>query len=532
MVNSGLRLVRAVVASGLLMAGLLAGCGTSNQAVPDARSVVPTRSGQVRGQIADDHRLFAAIPYAASPTGARRWQPPAAPDPWTGQRDATAAGPRCPQTGSGNEPVGSEDCLNLNVWTPVSASDRSRLPVLVWIHGGSFINGSGRDFTPVGLMNAGNMVVVTINYRLGALGFLAHPALAHDGGQVGNFGLLDQQAALRWVRDNIASFGGDPAAVTIAGESAGAMSVCDHLISPASAGLFRAAILQSGPCQVQADRDTAIAASRDYAEKLGCVGETTAIAACLRAVPVTRMLDMPLAFAGNGDDRIPGPVTGEALLPSNPVAAVHAGQAARVPVLIGFTHDESTLFAAESYLKNPRDFTAGNYPNLLAGIVGGRAEEVARRYPVGDYAHPVLAYAAVGTDQDIACPALDMTAALARSASVYSYEFDDPHAAAPTELAGLPFPLGAAHALELPYLFDHVEGFPAGHSTDQRALARQMIRYWAAFVNTGDPAVADQPAWPAYQGQRTLLLAPGDSRVITDAATEHRCDLWNAVAPK
>ncbi|MCM6778479.1 carboxylesterase family protein [Nocardia sp. CDC159] len=522
------RRLRAAVAVGLLICAA-AGCGSAEGSGRGAESVVTIRDGQVRGQVADDHRLFAGIPYAAAPVGERRWQPPAAPAAWSGQRDATTPGPQCPQTGSQDQPgwSQSEDCLSLNVWTPAAARERSRLPVLVWIHGGSFLTGSGRDYTPIGLVNAGNMVVVTINYRLGALGFLAHPALAHDGGQVGNFGLLDQQAALRWVRDNIGAFGGDPAKVTLAGESAGAMSVCDHLASPASVGLFRAAVLQSGPCQVQADRATAIAASQDYAARLGCDGEPAAVAACLRAVPVARLLDAPLGFVGRGDDLVPGPVTGEALLPANPVEAIHGGQTAKVPVLIGFTHDEGTSFTADSYLKNPQTFTADNYPNLLAGLVGPRAGEVAARYPLRVYPHPVLALSAVGTDRDFVCPILDMADGLAKAAPVYAYEFADAHAAVPPEWSGLPFPLGAAHALELPYLFDRVEGLPAPPTSDQRALSQQMIRYWAAFVNATDPAVGDQPAWPRYTAQRALQFAPGDTKVTTDAASEHRCQFWN-----
>ena len=195
---------------------------------------------------------FAGIPYAAPPVGAAALAAACSGAGWTGFRDATRPGPRCIQD-VGNDVDGrdtSEDCLTLNVWTPPPSGEPR--PVMVWIHGGGFINGSGDIYNARRLASRGDVVVVTINYRLGALGFLAHPALG-PAGDVGNYGLADQQAALRWVHDNIAGFGGDPDKVTIAGESAGGMSVCDHLVAPGSEGLFSAAIIQSGPCQAQYD---------------------------------------------------------------------------------------------------------------------------------------------------------------------------------------------------------------------------------------------------------------------------------------
>ena len=247
------------VATALMLVALLAGCARGATAaidVPDDPGVVQTKEGALRGTVAADHRLFAGIPYAAPPVGPLRWQPPAPVPSWDGFRDATRPGPMCIQDVS-NDVDGrrtSEDCLTLNVWTP-PPSDEPR-PVMVWIHGGSFVNGSGDIYNARRLASRGDIVVVTINYRLGALGFLAHPALG-PAGDVGNYGLADQQAALRWVHDNIAGFGGDPSKVTIAGESAGGMSVCDHLVAPGSEGLFSAAIIQSGPCRAQYDLPTA-----------------------------------------------------------------------------------------------------------------------------------------------------------------------------------------------------------------------------------------------------------------------------------
>ena len=293
-------------------------------------SLVQTAAGTVRGKVEWDHRLFADIPYAAPPVGPLRFRSPAPAQPWEGIRDATEPGPRCIQDPGADPEFGKqsdEDCLNLNVWTP--AMKGSPRPVMVWIHGGSFTGGTGKTYDGRWLVSRGDVIVVTINYRLGTLGFLAHPALGPPG-DVGNYGLQDQQAALRWVRDNIANFGGDPAKVTVAGESAGGMSVCDHLVAPGSKGLFRAAIIQSAPCGAQADLPTAEQRSVDYATKAGC-GDPATAADCLRALPLDKLRE-PVTFYNIGDDALPGPVTGSAALPVDPVTAMAENNAARVPV--------------------------------------------------------------------------------------------------------------------------------------------------------------------------------------------------------
>jgi len=261
----------------LLAAVVLTGCGPASPIALVDPAVVMTTAGPVRGAIPDGHgsdgyRLFQGIPYAAAPVGAMRWQPPGAPEPWRAVRDATKPGLRCVQDVRVDPDYGlptGEDCLNLSVWSPAHATPAARRPVMVWIHGGGFLNGSSDLYHARRLATRGDIVVVTVNYRLGALGFLAHPALA-SGPDPGNYGLADQQQALRWVRDNIDRFGGDPAQVTIAGESAGAMSVCDHLVAPESWGLFRAAIVQSGPCQAQVALPEALRVSEDFAARAGC----------------------------------------------------------------------------------------------------------------------------------------------------------------------------------------------------------------------------------------------------------------------
>ena len=285
--------------------------------------VVRTSMGTLRGMAASDYRLFQGIPYAAPPVGPLRWQLPRPAARWSGMLDASKPGPQCMQDTGRDPRVGkptSENCLTLNVWTPPRGQRGDKRPVMVWIHGGGFVNGSGDIYHSRSLAAKGHIVVVTVNYRLGALGFLAHPSLGPPG-DVGNYGLADQQAALRWVRDNIAAFGGDPRKVTIAGESAGGMSVCDHLVAPGSAGLFRAAIIQSAPCQAQADLANGQRHSVDYAASTGCRNPAT-IAVCLRALPAAT-LDRPPWYYFIGDsDALSGPLTGTAVLPDDPVAGI------------------------------------------------------------------------------------------------------------------------------------------------------------------------------------------------------------------
>lgn len=518
-----------------LIAGLLVvvvGCargGSEPPAPPPLHravdpALVQTVTGPVRGVVAPDHRLFAGIPFAAPPVGTLRWRPPAPVLPWRGVRDATRFGPHCIQNPGADPEAGrnaSEDCLSLNVWTPAAQSSTPR-PVMVWIHGGAFVNGSSDVYRAQWLVSRGDIIVVTLNYRLGALGFLAHPALGPTG-QIGNYGLEDQQAALRWVRDNIAGFGGDPGKVTIAGESAGAMSVCDHLVAPASVGLFRSAILQSGPCQAQADLNTASRHALKYAAAVGCPNPATA-GACLRTLPVDR-LRIPVWHYTVGTDDLSGPVTGTSTLPVDPVQAFATGRAVRVPVLMGTTRDEFTLFVGFRYLRAPQEFAPDSYPRLLAETFGPKAAAVQRMYPPERYGGVPLAYSAAVTDGVFSCVSEDMAAALGRTMPVFTYEFNDRAAPRPDPLRTLPFDVGASHSLELRYLFD-VGGAPP-LTPSQRRLSEQMIDYWSGFVANGVPTVPGQPAWPRREGDGPLMSLQSDrSQLVGSFQDEHRCSFW------
>jgi para-nitrobenzyl esterase len=495
--------------------------------------VVRTSMGLMRGMAAADYRLFQGIPYAAPPEGPLRWQPPRPAAKWSGMLDATKPGPQCMQDTGPNPHVGkptSENCLTLNVWTPAPGRGTGKRPVMVWIHGGGFVNGSGDIYNSRALAAKGHIVVVTINYRLGALGFLAHPSLGRTG-NIGNYGLADQQAALRWVHDHIADFGGDPHKVTIAGESAGGMSVCDHLVAPGSAGLFRAAIIQSAPCQAQADVAIGQRESLDYAASTGCRNPAST-AACLRALPATA-LDRPPWYVFIGDsDALSGPVTGTALLPDGPVPALADGRAARVPVLIGVNHDEFTMFAALRYLKLGRGINSAEYPGLLADVFGADGAAVVAHYPPDHYGGDAsLAYSAALTDGVFSCVADRLADSLSQrgaTAPVYAYEFDDPHAPAPNPLRHTPFPVGASHSLELRYLFKVGGASPLNPA--QRMLSDQMISYWSHFVTSGAPKATGQPAWPAKSGDPGhnfwMSLRPGNSGVITNFEEAHQCPFW------
>ena len=505
-----------------------------------AGPVVPTGDGPVRGVTAGSIDEFLGIPYAAPPTGNLRWRPPQPPAEWQGVRDTTQFGPSCPQPPQGNAtfPPGpiSEDCLYLNVYSPAQTgndmgnTDQNGRPVLVWIHGGGLTSDASRNYDPAKLA-ADGVVAVTINYRLGALGFLAHPALAsRPGGPSGNYGLMDQQAALRWVQDNIRHFGGDPGNVTIAGESAGGLSVLAHMVSAGSRGLFAKAIIESGSFALnQQPLATAEAAGQAFAAQAGCPDQT---AACLRHLPVSALVNPHFI-------EIPGVVDGKVL--TEPIGtALAAGRFARVPVLNGTNHEEEALFVAlgltvsqgtdvpiaQQPVTDPANYQA-NIAQAL-GVPAARAAAIAAEYPPGT--DPAAAFTTLVGDASFACPALQIDTLTSQRVPTYAYEFNDDNAPQPFTPPTLVPPV-ATHTSELQYLFDLPNApFPAPLSADQQALAASMRAAWANFAATGNPATAALP-WPAFDGTgstQMLSLVPPQPQIETDFTTRHHCAFWAA----
>jgi len=518
------------VAATLLALG--SGGAVASPASGGATPIVRIDDGLVRGMTAGTVNEFLGIPYAAPPTGNLRWRPPAPPAAWDGVRDATQFGASCPQPASPFAPPGpfSEDCLYLNVYTPTlgGSNDQGGRPVLVWIHGGGLTQDAGRNYDGSKLAADGT-VVVTINYRLGALGFLAHPALAsRPGGAAGNYGLMDQQAALRWVQRNIAQFGGDPHNVTIAGQSAGGLSVLAQMVSPGARGLFQRAIVQSGAFALnQQPLATAEAAGQTFATAVGCPDQS---AACLRNVPVSDLVS-------NFGVEIPGVVDGSVL--TQPIGtALASGQFARVPVINGITHDEELLFVAglsltvsqgtNIPLAGPAADPANYQANIAQalGVSAARAAAIAAEYPLSAYPSPLVAFSLLVSDASFACPALQVDRwTAARGVPTYAYQFNDDNA--PVNIVGASLGL-STHGTELPYLFDQPNApYPAMLNPDQQALAASMRTDWASFAGTGNPSSRALP-WPSFNGTRVLSLVPLQSQVTTDFATAHHCSFWAA----
>jgi para-nitrobenzyl esterase len=527
LVIAGLGLPGAAPATGSSHASAAVASAATGSAHGGDGALVRTEDGLLRGSLGDGVRTFVGVPFAAPPVGQLRWRPPQPVRPWHGVRDATTPGSPCPALPTvvaGDSSKGgstNEDCLYLNVTTPTPL--RHRLPVMLWIHGGGFLNGAGTDYDAAVLAREAGAVVVTINYRLGPFGFLALPGLSAEARDhaSGNFGLQDQQAAMAWVRRNIAAFGGDPRKVTIFGESAGGISVCAQLASPLARGLFQRAITQSGPCTARSRTlASAEASGAGLAARLGCADAATQVA-CMRGKGVAEIL----AAGGQALGSF-GPVVGGALLPRQIPDAIASGRFNHVPVIEGTNHDEYRLFVALFFDLQGNPVTAAQYPALLQAQFGAAAPAVLARYPLSAFATPSEALATVVTDSRFACPARAADALLSRQVRTFAYEFNDPNA--PEFLITDPvMPLRAFHAAEIPYIFRNA-AVEAVFTPDQLALSRQMIGYWSRFAATGDPNGRHAPHWPRYRTRSDLFqsLAPAATRPIASFAADHNCAFW------
>ena len=479
-----------VAAAVILMSGML---GTFAVAMPLARLA----TGSARGMTADGVETFLGLPYAKPPIGPLRWRPPQPPTSWKGERAATAFAPACPQRGvsmPGEPPPRmDEDCLYLNVWTPTPRAT-GPMPVVVWIHGGGWTNGATALPLYAGdALARRGVVVVSIAYRLGALGFLAHPELSReDDGSSGDYGLMDQVAALRWIQRNIAAFGGDPQRVTIAGQSAGAMSVSLLLASPDAAGLFHRAIAQSGgifePLELAPNYGLAEAEreGKAYAEKIGAPSLTQ-----LRALPAE-------ALIGSEAPRVSHPVIGARVLPQSPYDAYHTERWNRVPVLLGYNAEEAGSLVDLSSVR------AASFASDIARSWGPLPPALLAAYPNQDDAGARDARAAFERDLRFGWDMWMWARLQARAgAPAFLYRF----------VRRPPFPDGSpqdgwgpAHFAELWYMFGHLDQEPWGWTDADRRLSVTMLNLWANFARSGDPNGPDLPPWPRFAEEHPQYL--------------------------
>lgn len=508
-----------------------------NGGLSPSADVVPTERGPVRGQVTAEGRAFRGIPFVKPPTGALRWRPPEEDFAcWPTVREATAFGAWCPQIDqqqgvpfdAGAPMLGDEDCLTLNVFTPAGATADAGLPVLFFIHGGGNTQGTAAAVTgPDGgvflydgtrLAQRGDVVVVTTQYRLGALGFLSMSALdaESDAGVSGNYGLLDQQAALRWVQRNIHAFGGDPGRVLLFGESAGAVDTCMHLGVPSSSGLFHRALVQSGSCTSAAPVTQRRTEAQTWLQGTGCAAAGH-VAACLRALTpeqLIRAFPVEVIVGGRRGEVSWGPTADGVVLPVRPLDALVAGAHAKVPLVVGSNLDETAL-------SMPFITTEAEYRAAVSGLVGpALTDAVLQRYPVATYGTPRRALVQVTTDAFFGCQARLSARAAARGqpgVPVYRYLF----ARAPIAVRG------AFHGLELAYVFQKGSELTATPQPEDVALEAAVLGYWTRFAATGDPNGAGSTTWPAYAAGEPYLRL--DGAVTTGAAWRTaECEFWDA----
>lgn len=500
-----------VVASSVIASALLwqAGCAASDglqasAADPDPVAVTDAPAGSLQGEVEDGVTVYRGIPFALAPTGERRWAPPEAFPDWEGVRQATEFGPACPQPGARPGSIYyekldevNEDCLSLNVWVPDGAEDA---PVFVWIHGGSLVTGAGSQamYDGAKLARETGLIVVTVNYRLGVLGYLAHPELSAESPQdiSGNYGLKDQVAALKWVERNIGAFGGDPDNVTVAGESAGALSVVLLMVSPEARGLFDKAIAESAYMVSMAPlRGTAN--GHPSAEEAGVAFQEKAKAASLAEL---REMDADelVSIAGR-NAFIPFGVIDGVWLKDQMPATFDKGEQAQVPVLAGFNEGE---IRSLRFLLPPVPGSDA-YEAAIRSSHGDLADRFLETYPADN---PEASMLATTRDAMYGWTAERLAASqTAAGQPSYFYFFDHTYPAA--DKLGL----RAFHAMEIPYvfgtLFDIPEPWPqAPRKQAERDLMKAMMHYWASFARTGTPSAEGAPDWPAYGDDATGMV--------------------------
>lgn len=523
-------------------------------AAPGAQAAdlqVNTDDGPLKGLLVGNIVEFRGIPYARPPVGRLRWMPPEKPTPWNYVRQAKEFGPEClqvttlgPFAGPANA---NEDCLYLNVYSPdVDAAKHEKLPVIVWLHGGGNYDGGGDQYDGSKLASQGHTVVVTINYRLGLLGFLANPALDVEGHPFGNYGLLDQQAALRWVKRNIGHFGGDKNNVTVGGQSAGSVDSEAAVLSPLAAGLLDRAIFQSIILE-PASLPVAEAKGSAFAVAAGCGSAASAATAkCLRALSAQQIFDLS-GTASATSPYVGNLIADGQILPTGTfVAAIAAGKFNHVPIMSGQVEDEENFFLGiTEYFETPRKpvskedyqtrinaFNAASYPP-------GTAAKATSLYSLNGFATPQLALDAIGTDS-FACAQRHTNILFAAQVPVYMYEFDD--RTAPSYFPALPgFQALAYHTSDIQYLFPGWHGgnlgIPHPLNAKQEQLSDKLVSLWTNFARTGNPNGQGNGPWPRYTGDRSPNRASILSEDIPTLSTftdnqyaaAHKCSFWDKI---
>jgi para-nitrobenzyl esterase len=521
---------RLTLSAAYIACALLTACGTpptGSATTPSGTrltDVIATTGGPIQGLHAALEDEYLGIPYAAPPVGKLRWRPPQAPLRLQSTLRTTHFAPTCAQAprGAFASPSEAEDCLYLNVFVPRdAATDHVTLrPVMLWIHGGGLFSGESNDYDASALVRAG-AIVVTVNYRIGALGFLSQPALNAEGHAYANYGLMDQQAALHWVQANIAAFGGDSHKVTIFGQSGGATSVLAQLASPAAAGLFQRAIVQSGTRIAPYTQHEALAAGEAFAAAAGCPDQS---AQCLRALDVQQILRHQTAIAAYIGTRFP--VVDGTIVTRTAQQAFERGEFNRVPVVNGLVADEQAFFMPEIMTGAP-PLGADGYERFLQTFGATRSASLHAAYPLASYASPSEAEIAATQDLKI-CTARYLDRNWANYVPVYAYQFEDRDA--PSYFGPVSYPMRAYHTAELQYLFPRFHGGAGtAHPLDaaQQALAQRMVADWTRFAASGAPPAT----WPRYSAasdsiERLDTRAPA---VTAAYGIGHHCDLWEPV---
>jgi para-nitrobenzyl esterase len=507
-----------------------AGGGSLCQSAPSSDPlVVATDRGNVRGTMSGQTKAFLGIPYAAPPVGELRFELPEAHACWEGERDATRYGARCPQVGRGMDTSGEEDCLSLNVWTKDTGASK---PVLFFIHGGAYVIGASNEPLAEGynlydgkkLAEEQDVVVVSINYRLGALGFLAHPAFANatESKVSGNFALYDMIFALRWVKENIARFGGDPARVTIFGESAGALSVCLLVASPLARDLFAGAIMESGACWAAPKAQREMAAQRQ-AESLGCDSTDPAeVVRCLREAPASRFVALApetpsilstwdLPFGATIDGR---------LIPGAPLEIISRGEHNKVPIVVGSNAHEAELFTP------PTINTCFDYEVAIRAAFPDFVDQIRAEYPCFDYPFARWAFVDAMTDVSFTCPARRALRAFATQADVpayrylYSYVRRDPFVIA----------LRAFHSGELPLVFGTMARPGYEPPPIEEEVSSRVRAAWGRFAHTSDPNVPGLLPWPRWDAASDPAWVVDEMLGTTAAIKDRKCTFWDMLS--